>query len=214
MPGPSAFVTPLVAASGENADALDLRQLRLAILMTDAACGVTKTSRGFEIDSTVLKSLPSHIRTMIAATVARANCDPLAAPEGMMVQGASLDSWARTIEELAKPLPVLSRLVPHVRQVIEKSETRVAWWGVVVDLPQEAAKVLGEVAGHDFNALLTLLVPVIPKAAAIVAITVPAGTALQSWINAANGPHGVRLELVCWILPWVSRLERGQEVQK
>ena len=59
---------------------------------------------------------------------------------------------------------------------------------------------------HDLNTILSALAPSFPKAAVLLAFTVPAGAVAKLWIDQVQGfvrSRAVKLELLFWVVPWV-----------
>lgn len=195
MPGPSNF--------SEN----DIVQLRKLITDTEAAGSVVKTAQGFEISPAALAKTPLEYRQMLQVAVARANCDTVAELAQSGVATAGIADVLAAVGQVAGQLGFASDMVNNVKIVIDQGTPSVSWSGVAVELPVPAASALAQIVGVDLNRLLAALIPVAPKAAVVLAVTGPAGAALKQWIASANRPKGVRIELLLWMVPWVSTIQ-------
>jgi hypothetical protein len=206
MPGPVAplVIRAVAAAAGAEPDALNVQQLRSVIAMVDGARGVAEVGQKYAVDEVVVSALPAGYHQMVAAAVARANNDPLvAAARTARPQAAGVADWGPKIQEWGEKLGKTVDVINHVKTLVAGAVPRAYWWGVTVDLDHAAAEALVALVKGDVNAFLAVLVPFVPQAAAVLAVTTPGGLALGAWISAANTAQGARLELLMWIVPWV-----------
>jgi hypothetical protein len=217
MPGPTApiFDNAIRGAALESVDgAMNPASLRQLIAMTDALHGVVLNEgqfgneRQFGIDSGAIGSLVTgpH-QLLIAAAVARANCDPATLVErGSAIRGAAVSNIGNAIAQVAATLPGIAKVAQDLTDVFSGATPKASWWGVECKLTGSAAVAVCNLVGNDLNAFLAALVPVFPNAAILLAVTVPAGAALKVWIEAVQGGDksvGVTLELLLWVVPWV-----------
>ncbi len=215
MPGPSVPYREIVRAQGVASEAAfedgdDLRRLRQ---MVDAVDGVTwnRAAKRYEIDPRLFEAVHPSYRPLIESAVARAGCDPLVIDAHTeVVRAQSGEDLGKKVEEALKALNETAEVVQRVRTLIDGTiATKATWWGVQVDLKQDAASALAELVSKDLNMMLAAVSAYSPHVAPILAVTLPAGFLLKGWIEKANGPAGVRLELMFWILPYVSALPPG-----
>jgi hypothetical protein len=216
MPGPVApYVThaPVGAAaaapSATAANALDVQRIRNVIERVDAAKGVADWNGRYAIDDRFVGTLPEGYQQMVAAAVARANTDPLVAanrtarPQAAAAAAPAAADWGQKIQDVGEKLGKTVDVINHVKTLFGGATAATSWWGVTVTLTHDAADALVALVRADVNAFLAVLVPFVPQAAAVLAVTTPAGLALGAWITAANTDKGVKVELLVWVVPWV-----------
>jgi hypothetical protein len=191
-------------ASDEDASgSLRLEQLRLLVRMVDAVGGVRSHAGQFRIDAPVLELFDAGYRQLVSASVARANADPLTARGGQTrVTLASDQDVARAIAEMEARAKVAPDLIAHFRALLGGTSADTSWSGVTLRLTEPAARALSQILSRDLG-LLALLAPVLPHALAVLAIVNAAGSGLSTWIDATNGPRGIVVQLLFWVVPWV-----------
>jgi hypothetical protein len=212
MPGPIAPFKVLVQGAGDNPnDALRGQQLRLVITQADSIGAVDFSHDKYEIDPRSWPTLPDSYRPMIAAAVARANCDPIAIElRDPNVQGASAEEvaaqLAAALEKIADAVPAAREIYEDVKRIVLGSTPKAYWWGLQLNLTADATTSLEKVVDGHLTRVLVALVPFVPKVALILPVIVPAGKILKALIEQArqgDASKGVRLELLFWVVPWV-----------
>jgi hypothetical protein len=218
VPGP---ITPEfeVAIRGAGLEpvegAMNAGSLRHLISLTDALGGVFLQGDHYVINPGVIEwFVVGPHQSLIIAAVARANCDPATRPErDSSIRGAGIDDVGKAIAEVGKSLPGIALVAKDLTAVMSEAKLRASWWGAEAELTGTAASALSSLVDKDINVLLAGLVPALPKAAVLLAITDRAGAALKTWIDIVQGEdksRGVTLELLLWAVPWVKSIDTAR----
>ena len=192
--------------------AMDPGSLRQLISLTDAVGGVFLRGGRYGVNARVIEwYVDGTHQSLITAAVARANCDPATRPErNSSIRGAGIDDIGKVIAEMGHSLPGIALVAKDLTAVMSEAKLRASWWGAEAELTGTAANALSSLVDKENNVLLAGLVPAIPKAAVLLAITDRAGAALKTWIEVVQGEdesRGVTLELLLWAVPWVRSLD-------
>ena len=215
MPGPLApYLETIRAVNVEGA--MDPETLRRVIALSESVGAVVLRRGNYRIDPHVERSfVPEAYRPLIAAAVARANCEP-ATPrerEAATIYGAGLEGLDKAIERAVKIVPGIADLAADLETLFGGATLQASWWGVQAVLSGAAAVAFCKLPEHDLNTILSALAPFFPKAAVLLAFTVPAGAVAKLWIDQVQGfvrSRTVKLELLFWVVPWVGPADENR----
>ena len=132
--------------------------LRRVIALTESVGAVVLQCGYYRIDQRVEQSfVPESYRPLIAAAVARANCDPAAKREreADTIHAAGLEDLGKAIGDVVKILPGIADLAEDLKTLFGGTTLRASWWGVEAVLSGVAAVAFFKLLEHDLNAVLS-----------------------------------------------------------
>jgi hypothetical protein len=206
--GPLVLIETGVAGAEDGA-ALDITELMRLIDTVDRLEAVVPAGDGtFTIDGEALAILNPIQQKLVTAAVARANCDPLLqSDEGIAGAEGEPEKKPSLPEEIGRFAKIFTdsavAVTKNVQTILEGSTATVKWWGVEVDMTEDAAKALAASVSQQIGPVLCAVGVLHPAASPTLMVVLAAGGALAGWINTANSKNGVRIGLYLWLVPWV-----------
>lgn len=199
-----------VMAAGAAAPAAELQRYLDVVNSISARSGVTRTSGDFVVDSEVLRNFAGYEQQVRTAAIVAGG-----APFSRQlffdteVRAAGADDLVKKIGEIGGILGTASDMVEAAKTLANGTKHKAHWWGVVLEMTDDAAKALAKILTTGVPAVIGLFSAItsgFPVVAAIVAVLGAALAALGGWVGAANKGHGAALTLVFWAIPFVSTL--------
>lgn len=191
-----------LAASGVSSNALSLDDVRKFISEQTKSASVLEDESGHYALTDSAQAMPTDSRVMLASSVSRANTfkDQIAGADTL-----GLDDIYQQLRDLLLGQQNGQQMFDRMCAILDGcTVTVVDWWGTVMSFTKKAAEALIDLLQTDLTWLIVKSSVLNIKLAALIAFLSIAGHAFSLLISAENGPPGVTIEILLWLIPTVA----------